>query len=120
MGLFDKSPYSTKNLLRGVMAARANGEPYNGYKYAIAFQQEEDDRQGRRWSKQKMSYDRDTDTVQTDNFIGYAGEKGQKRKVHIAVTDEGDVVFVRDFDGTILYDKKHGVGRLPDNLDWSK
>ena len=48
MGLFGNAPYSLKNLVKGVLAARANGEPLQGYKYAVAFQQEDDDRYGQR------------------------------------------------------------------------
>lgn len=48
MGIFDKAPYSFKNLIKGALAARANGEPYSGYKYAVAFQQEDDERFGPR------------------------------------------------------------------------
>jgi hypothetical protein len=120
LGLFDKAPYSFKNLIKGVFAARANGEPLGGYKYAVAFQQEEDERLGRTWSKQKMTLDHDTGLTQTDNYFGYVGEKGQKKKAHVAINENGDVVFVRIVGGEILYDSKKGIGHLPDDLDWNK
>lgn len=72
------------------------------------------------WHKVKMSLDRDSGNFQTDNYIGIVGDKGQKSKAHIAVNSDGDIVFVRDIGGEILYDKKRGIGRLPGNLDWSK
>jgi hypothetical protein len=120
MGLFKKMPYSAKNLMKGVAAARAAGQPLSGYRYAVAFQQEEDERAGRTWSKVKMSQDHDSGEFQTDNYIGVVGEGRSKRKVHVAVNSDGDVVFVRDFDQTVLYDRKNGVGYLPPDLDWSK
>jgi hypothetical protein len=115
-----KLPYSFKNLIKGALAARRNGEPFSGYKYAVAFQQEDDERANQAWSKVKMSYDRDSGDFQTDNYIGFVGEGNQKRKVHVAVSSDGDVVYVRDIDGTILYDRKKGIGHLPPNLDWSE
>jgi len=44
----------------------------------------------------------------------------QKQKVHVAIDEMGDVVFVRDEDGTVLYDKKNGIGHLPFDLNWSR
>jgi len=67
-----------------------------------------------------MSYDKDSNTYQTDNYIGIVGDTGQKSKAHIAVNPDGDIVFVRDIGGEVLYDKKNGTGRLPNNLDWSR
>lgn len=72
------------------------------------------------WNKVKMSFDRDAGTYQTDNYIGIVGEKGQKSKAHIAINPDGDIVFVRDLGGEVLYDKKNNRGNLPDNLNWSK
>ena len=72
------------------------------------------------WNKVKMSYDKDSGTYQTDNYIGIVGDTGQKSKAHIAINPDGEVVFVRDVGGEVLYDKKNDVGYLPDDLDWSK
>lgn len=72
------------------------------------------------WNKVKMSYDRDSGTYQTDNFIGIVGSTDQKSKAHIAVNPDGEIVYVRDIGGEILYDKKNGIGHLPKDLDWSK
>ena len=72
------------------------------------------------WQKAKMSLDRDSGNFQTDNYIGIVGDKGQKSKAHIAVSSSGDIVFVRDLGGEVLYDRKRGIGHLPNNLDWSK
>ena len=72
------------------------------------------------WNKVKMSYDADSGTYQTDNYIGIVGDTGQKSKAHVAVNADGEVVYVRDIGGEVLYDKKNGVGYLPGDLDWSK
>lgn len=72
------------------------------------------------WHKVKMSYDKDSRTFQTDNYIGIVGDTGQKSKAHIAVNADGEIVFVRDLGGEVLYDRKNGRGHLPDDLDWSK
>jgi hypothetical protein len=58
------------------------------------------------WSKYKSSFDRNTGTNQTDYFEGYVGERGQKKKVHIAIDEHHNVAYVRDIDGTVLYDRK--------------
>lgn len=71
------------------------------------------------WWKLGMSQDRDTGTVQTDNYFGIVGDKDQKGKGHIAVDEHGNIAYVRDVGGKVLYDRKHGVGHLPDDLDWS-
>jgi len=72
------------------------------------------------WHKEKMSLDRDTGTFQTDNYISIIGDTNQKSKAHIAIDEDGNIVFVRDIGGEILYSRKNGIGYLPDNLDWSK
>lgn len=72
------------------------------------------------WHKEKMSFDRDTGTFQTDNYIGIVGSKNQKSKAHVAIDENGNITFVRDIGGEILYSRKSGIGYLPDNLDWSK
>lgn len=72
------------------------------------------------WHKEKMSFDRDTGTFQTDNYIGIVGSTHQKSKAHIAINENGDIALVRDIGGEILYSRKDGIGHLPDNLDWSK
>ncbi len=72
------------------------------------------------WHKARMSFDRDSGTFQTDNFIGIVGDKGQKTKAHIAVNSEGEIVFVRDVGDKVLYSRKDGIGNLPKDLDWSK
>lgn len=71
------------------------------------------------WSKYAPSFDRDTGTNQTNYFEGYVGARRQKRKVHIAIDEHHNVVFVRDIDGTVLYDRKNGIGTLPQDLNWS-
>lgn len=71
------------------------------------------------WHKVRMSFDRDSGTYQTDNYIGIVGDAGQKSKAHIVVDAEGDVVYVRDIGGEVLYSRKDGIGHLPDDLDWS-
>ena len=71
------------------------------------------------WQKVKMSLDRDSGHIQTDNYIGITGDRNQKTKAHIAVDSDGNIVYVRDIGGEVLYDKKHGIGHLPDDLDWS-
>lgn len=68
----------------------------------------------------KMSYDKDSGTFQSDNYVGIKGDKSQKSKAHIAVNADGEIVHVRDIGGEVLYDKKSGIGYLPDDLDWSK
>ena len=74
---------------------------------------------GRTWSKYQGSTNRDTGVNQTNFFLGYVGEGDQRRKVHIAIDEHHNVVYVRDIDGTLLYDKKNGFGTLPADLDWS-
>lgn len=72
------------------------------------------------WHKIKMSLDHDSGEFQTDNYIGIVGSTSQKTKAHIAVNADGDIVFVRDIGGEILYSRKKGIGYLPDDLDWSR
>lgn len=72
------------------------------------------------WSKYSSSTSRDTGLNQTDYFEGYVGEKNQNKKVHIAIDETGEVLLVRDIDGTVLYDRKHGIGILPPDLNWSR
>jgi hypothetical protein len=72
------------------------------------------------WHKFKMAYQRDSGTFKTDNYIGIVGNKNQATKAHVAVNADGVIVFVRDIDGTVLYDQTMGEGYLPDDLDWSK
>jgi len=73
-----------------------------------------------RWYKLKMSFDYDSSTFQSDNYFGTVGEKNQKAKGHIAVDDVGNIVFVRDEDGVVLYDKKNNIGYLPSDLNWNR
>ena len=77
-------------------------------------------RAGRVWEKYSSSSDRDTGLMQTDFFSGTVGSTDQKRKVHIAINEYGDVIYVRDMDGAVLYDKKNGIGYLPSDLNWSR
>lgn len=72
------------------------------------------------WHKEKMSFDRDSGTFQTDNYIGIIGNTCQKSKAHIAIDEDGEIVLVRDIGGEVLYSRKDNIGYLPDNLDWSK
>lgn len=72
------------------------------------------------WTKYTASIDHDTQQPQTNFFMGYVGEKNQRRKVHVVVDVAGDIVYVRDLDGTVLYDRKRGTGHLPPNFDWSR
>lgn len=77
-------------------------------------------RQRNHWEKTKSSQDRDTGLNQTDLYSGTVGQANQKKKVHVAIDELGNVVYVRDEDGTVLYDKKKNVGYLPYDLDWSR
>jgi hypothetical protein len=61
-----------------------------------------------RWSKYTASEHHDTGAAQTNYFEGYIGETDQGRKVHIAVDDHGHLLFVRDIDGTVLFDRSRG------------
>lgn len=72
------------------------------------------------YEKYSASYDRDTGTMQTNFFHGTVGEQNQKKKVHVAIDEYGNVIFVRDIDGKVLYDKKNNVGYLPFDLNWSR
>lgn len=82
---------------------------------------EEHERAARqRWEKYGSSTDRDTGLAQTNFYSGSIGEANQQKKVHVAIDEYGDVIFVRDMDGTVLYDKKNGVGHLPHDLNWSR
>jgi len=83
------------------------------------------DRGGRRadeprWEKTTSSFDRDTGLAQTDFFSGTVGERDHKKKVHVAIDEYGNVVYVRDESGEVLYDKKRGIGYLPSDLNWSR
>lgn len=71
----------------------------------------------RTWEKTTQSYDRDTGSVQSNFFSGTIGERNQKKKVHVAIDELGNITFVRDEDGTILYDKKNNVGHLPPGFE---
>ncbi len=71
------------------------------------------------YEKYSASYDSDTGTMQTNFFSDTVGERDQKKKVHVAIDEYGNVVYVRDIDGKVLYDKKHGIGYLPFDLNWS-
>lgn len=72
------------------------------------------------WHLEKMSYDKDSQMYQTDNYIGIIGSKNQKTKAHIAVNPDGEITYVRDIGGEVLYSRKDGIGHLPNDLDWSK
>lgn len=72
------------------------------------------------WEKTRSSYDSDTGLNQTDFYSGTVGSRDQKKKVHVAINELGDVVYVRDEDGTVLYDRKRGIGYLPYDLNWSR
>ncbi len=61
-----------------------------------------------RWAKYTPSVNRDTNTAQTNYFEGYVGETDQNRKVHIAVDEHGQLLYVRDIDGTELFDRSKG------------
>src|SRR3954471_5891234 len=73
-----------------------------------------------RWEKTTSSTNRDSGIAQTNFFAGTVGETNSKKKVHVAIDEYGTVIYVRDEDGTVLYDKKNNVGYLPHNLDWSR
>lgn len=72
------------------------------------------------WHKVKMSFDVDSGLYQTDNYVGIVGSTNQKSKAHIAINSDGDIVYVRDITGEVLYSRKDNIGYLPDDLDWSK
>lgn len=77
-------------------------------------------RERNQWEKTKSSQDHDTGLNQTDFYSGTVGQSDQKNKVHVAIDELGNVVYVRDKDGTALYDKKNHVGHHPYDLDWSR
>lgn len=60
------------------------------------------------WSKYTASVNYDTSTAQTNYFEGYVGETDPRRKVHIAVDEHGRLLYVRDMDGTVLFDRSQG------------
>lgn len=62
-----------------------------------------------RFERYSDSETRDTGTPQTDLLFGEKGTKGG----HIAVDANGDLQFVRDEDGTVLYDRKNDFGSPP-------
>ncbi|HKX23993.1 MAG TPA: hypothetical protein VJM46_02050 [Candidatus Saccharimonadales bacterium] len=72
------------------------------------------------WTKYTASIDYDAQQPQTNFFMGYVGERDQRRKVHVVIDVAGDIVYVRDLDGTVLYDSKRGTGHLPPDLNWSR
>jgi hypothetical protein len=74
---------------------------------------------GSTWSKYGASTNRDTGTHQTNYFEGTVGERDQRKKVHIAIDENHNVIYVREIDGTVLYDRANNVGSLPPDLDWS-
>lgn len=62
-----------------------------------------------RWSKEGRSHHYATGREQLDYYEGYVGEKNQRMKVHIAVdAEDGRLLFVRDIDGRILFDRSKG------------
>jgi hypothetical protein len=62
---------------------------------------------GEWFEKYRSSENRDTGIPQTDLQFGYKGTKGG----HIAVSGEtGETLFVRDVDGTVLYDHNTDEG----------
>lgn len=61
-----------------------------------------------RWSKYSNSTDGASGLPQTDYFEGYVGESDQRLKVHIAIDENGRLLFVRDIDGTVLFNRSRG------------
>lgn len=61
-----------------------------------------------RWSKYRSSTDGATGLPQTDYYEGYVGERNKRLKVHIAVDANGRLLYVRDIDGTELFDRGRG------------
>lgn len=62
-----------------------------------------------RFEKYSGSSNRDTGTVQTDLLFGEKGTKGG----HIVVDEYGVLQYVRDDDGTVIFDRKNGIGSPP-------
>lgn len=62
----------------------------------------------RRWSKYSSSTDSASGRPQTDYYEGYVGETNRRFKVHIAVDENGSLLFVRDIDGTVIFDRSRG------------
>ena len=58
-----------------------------------------------RWAKYDAGR---ADAPQTNYFEGYIGERDQRRKVHIVVDVNGTLQYVRDIDGTVLFDRRRG------------
>ena len=93
----------------------------NGQSARLRMQQhKQNSRSNDRYEKYGSSTDRDTGRHQTDYYSGTVGETNQRRKVHVAIDEYGNVVYVRDEDGTVLYDEKNGIGHLPRDLNWSR
>ncbi len=61
-----------------------------------------------RWAKYTSSENYESCTPQTNYFEGFVGEKDPRRKVHIAVDENGRLLYVRDLDGTVLFDRSQG------------
>lgn len=59
------------------------------------------------WSKYKSTTSR-SGTPQTNYFEGYIGERDQTRKVHIVIDENGKLQYIRDIDGTVLFDRSRG------------
>lgn len=68
------------------------------------------------WAKYKSSTSEGR--PQTDYYEGLYGETNKQKKVHIAIRDDGKLLYVRDLDGTVLFDHSKG-DREPSDWDFS-
>lgn len=59
------------------------------------------------WSKYKSTTSR-SGIPQTNYFEGYIGERDQTRKVHVVIDENGKLQYIRDIDGTVLFDRSRG------------
>jgi len=66
------------------------------------------------WMDGSTTWDRDLGEEVINVFIGFKGERDERKKMHITLTKAGDIQFVRYLDGEALYDRKAGIGSLKD------
>jgi hypothetical protein len=75
------------------------------------------------WTKYTSGTGRDG-TPQTNYFEGVIGERDQRRKVHVVVDANGVLRYIRDIDGTVLFDRSRGDTPPPrlelSNSSWAE
>lgn len=60
-----------------------------------------------RWSKYDGKSRGDSEG-QTNYYEGFVGERNQTLKIHIVVDKHGKLQYIRDIDGTVLFDRSRG------------